>query len=513
MTIKGYRFYYRQVTDPVSDWITATQDVQENPDYQFTGLSSGTEYELGVVAVDWANNESEMGTITVSTPVHTPADDPLSTSDATAVDAIMAMRGNAAGSLISTRGPKGNYSKAYGGSYSGDLTVDHKMRYGSITKMYTALLICRQIDFGHLSLDDTLEQFEPGIKYSDIITVRDLLRQTSGVPSYLDYGSGMQNGINMILHPTSVCNGLAMVHGVADTASLFYPGTAMAYSNSNYYLLGRILEVVDATYGSGRKIHVILREDCFDALGLENTEWPEPNSPDGYVLSAPMSRGWMDNPAYATIVQTIMSLPLYWLLAGIYWALAPSLTGGWPLTQTFEWTAANTEWAGASGCLGGTIDDLRDFGLALARGDLLSEEMRRRRREEFVTYTRYTPAEAYQGPGWMGSGLGLFSYGKWFGWIGSWAGFGSAMFYNEETQACIAVTINWFDGLKPWDMMMRLIYQLYPETLVLPDWTLRQESAGPAATAQFGTGRVYNWHAPGDENGLVSLPHGVPSYL
>ena len=43
--------------------------------------------------------------------------------------------------------------------------------------MYAALLICKQIDEGNLSFDDTLEMFEAtkGVKYGNIITVKMLL--------------------------------------------------------------------------------------------------------------------------------------------------------------------------------------------------------------------------------------------------------------------------------------------------------------------------------------------------
>jgi hypothetical protein len=177
-----------------------------------------------------------------------------------------------------------------------------------------------------------------------------------------------------------------------------------------------------------------------------------------------------------------------------------------------EMTAANTAWADASGCLGGTADDLRLFAEALYRGDLLSEESKLLRKETFnATYARYTPAGAYQGNGWMGAGLGLMAWGDWRGWIGAWMGYNSCCWFNEKTGAAIVTAVSEYQG-PSWDLFMRVAYQLYPDSLARPDWTLRG-SAGVENTSEFGEAAAWIWHAPGDGNGVVELPHDVPFYL
>lgn len=522
MSIKGYKFYIRPDTDPESEWVAVSNIPQTDPDYQFTDLTADTPYEISAVAVDMAGNESEMAVpLAVRTPAHDPSEDPLSADDAAAIDAIMTSRkAPAFGALVATSGPKGSYSKAYGKNYTGgstptagaDLTLDDKMRYGSNTKMYTAVLIWRQIDLGHLSLDDTLDQFEPGIFNASKITVRHLLQQRSGLPEAFGYGSaiGMQNGINFFLHPTSVCNVMALVRG-ACTYSNFEPGTSYEYANTNYIVLGHILELLDVEHGTSRPIHMIMREDLIAELGLTETEWPTPNSADGYYMTAPFSRGYMDNPAWGQMVQTVNSLPLAWLLGAIYWALVPALSGGWPATPYMEMTAGNTEFGGAAGCLGGTIDDLLKFGKALARGDLISAESQQIRAEEFCTYTRFTPTEPANGNGWMGAGLGIMSWGDWRGWIGAWLGYNTCCWYNDKTEAVIVTGVNWYTG-PSWELFMRVAYQLYPESLARPEWTMRQSEMSTAAD-EFGTGTLWRWHAVGDDNGTATLPHNVPFYL
>ncbi len=470
-----------------------------------------------------AGNESERSApLKVRTPAHDPADDPLGEADAAAVDAIMnTYHGPANGSLVATTGPKGSYAKAYGNNYTGGatptageaLTLDHKVRYGSNTKMYTAVLIWRQIDLGHLSLDDTLDQFEPDIFNADKITIHQLLQQRTGLPEAFGYGSpiGMQNGIQFFLHPTAVCNVMGLVRG-ACTYSNFEPGTSYEYANTNYIVLGRILELLDVEYGTSRPIHQIVREDIIDALELTETEWPTPNSADGYYMTAPYSRGYMENPAWATMVATVNSLPLAGLLGWLYWMFVPALSGGWPAQPYMEMTAGNTEFGGAAGCLGGSINDLMKFGKALARGDLISEDSQLRRAEEFCTYARFVPTAPYQGNGWMGAGLGIMSWGDWRGWIGAWLGYNTCCWYNIKTKAVIVTGVNWYTG-PSWDLFMRVAHLLYPESLGRPDWTMRQLDEMTADADEFGTGAAWLWHAPGDTEGTVELPHNVPFYL
>ena len=133
------------------------------------------------------------------------------------------------------------------------------------------------------------------------------------------------------------------------------------------------------------------------------------------------------------------------------------------------------------------------------------------RSEVFTTYARYTPTAPYQGTGWMGAGLGMMAWGQWRGWIGAWLGYNTCLWWNHVTGAVIATTTNWYTG-PSWDLFMRIAYQLYPESLVLEDWTLRG-SGGFSDEPSFGSGHAHNWHAPGDANSVVELPHQVPFYL
>lgn len=520
MTIKGYHFYYRPVTDPESDWIRATGVPINAVEYSFSGLASNTEYEFASAAVDRSNNIGPMSEpVTVSTLGDNVTGDPMLKVDTDAIDAIvLANMGNARGCVLSISGPRGYYTKAYGSDYTAGkaLTVDDKMHYGSTTKMNTALLICHQIDLGRISFDTTLDQFETidKVTNSHKITIKHLLMNRSGVYECMNPAAAF--GQQSYLNPTGVGH---PIPAIINQPSQFEPGTKYEYCNSNWMLLGEILRQIDAEHGAGRTIAEIVNQDCYATLGLTgDSEWRS-----GPYMTPPYSRGWTDNPAYPMIVQTIQSLPLYGLLGWLYWMLAPGLTGGWPTTPTYEFTAYDPSWPDCAGCLDGNIAGLRRFGEALYNGSLLSPAMQQLRDETFTTYypiglaqnqdigVSFVPTHDFEGTGWMGAGLGLMSWGSWIGWNGMAAGYGSALWYNKDNGTVIAIMQNYFH-LAQWSATMKIAHYLYPDSLGNPDWKMRLKT-GLAAPDAFATGALWNWHAPGDTYGATQLPHRVGYYL
>jgi D-alanyl-D-alanine carboxypeptidase len=65
------------------------------------------------------------------------------------------------------------------------LRREHTLRVGSVTKTFTALLILQLVEEGYLSLDDPLAKWFPDLPNAGVITVRQLLNHTSGLPEYL----------------------------------------------------------------------------------------------------------------------------------------------------------------------------------------------------------------------------------------------------------------------------------------------------------------------------------------
>ena len=150
---------------------------------------------------------------------------------------------------------------------------------GSITKMFVACVIEQLIDEGRLSLEATGRELlgeaaVAGIPNADRATVRQLLDHTSGVPSWefdsewIRHGRGAAMNIDHIWGKTEA---LEYVRSGRDTAAN-EPGAGYGYSNSNYTLLGLIIEQVtghDAVAEIHRRILAPLGLDDIRFEGFE----------------------------------------------------------------------------------------------------------------------------------------------------------------------------------------------------------------------------------------------------
>lgn len=483
--VTGYFFYLNGVKN------NATADADGV--YTYTGLTDGTAYTLTFTFVNGSGTESTQyasmtrSTVALSRAIPTEI---KSTIDGY-VPAFLKPTTEVDGCLLGIHTSGWDYQAAYGGDRTAGLvlTLDHKMRYGSVTKMYTALLVLKQVDVGHLSLDDKLSQYVSGPSFWDRITIRHLLMMQSGIEDYLQQDASVQQ--TYFLSPTAEFD--PMPHILSYTTPLFEPGSQSSYSNSNYILLGKILEWCDAHYGSGRDIITIVQQDLLNPLGLTETEWPT-----GTYMTAPYSRGWADN----------LALPQIQAILGPFAGLAGLL--GYPTTAEVEWTAVSTTYGGAAGALDGTISDLVDFGKALGSAPMLSPEMKQYRDENFVTYLTYTPAHVYEGPGWMGFGLGVIQWGDYLGWIGNLGGYHSVVFVNPNTGTVIAVLMNHMQA-DPLSLFYKIAYLLDPDATQLADQTIRPETI--QATVSVREPAVYVRHDPGDEDGKTDVPLKVPFYV
>lgn len=116
---------------------------------------------------------------------------------------------------------------------------DTKYKIGSMTKTFTAVMIMQLIEEKKLKQDTRLSKFYPQIQNSDKITIHDLLHHRSGIIDYL-------NG-DKTTDVHAKISKEEMLSKMAGYQSLFEPNSKYEYSNSNYYLLGRILEDVTKT--------------------------------------------------------------------------------------------------------------------------------------------------------------------------------------------------------------------------------------------------------------------------
>ena len=159
-------------------------------------------------------------------------------------------------------------------------------RIGSVTKQFTAALILHLIEEDRLSLEDELSALLPNHwSGDDPVTVRQLLNHTSGIPSYTSLGERWQAGIALDLTHEEL---LSLFR---DEPLDFEPGTAFAYNNSGYYLLGMIIEEI-----AGQPYDQVLEEVIFEPLGLRDSSycWTRPIIP-GRARGYQMEEGEVRN--------------------------------------------------------------------------------------------------------------------------------------------------------------------------------------------------------------------------
>jgi D-alanyl-D-alanine carboxypeptidase len=153
------------------------------------------------------------------------------------------------------------------------MRAEDTFRAGSIMKPFVAATILQLAEEGAFALDDPLPAVLPRdvvarIGDADRITVRMLLNHTSGIPEYND---DEFEYVIVPADPHRVWEDEEFLDRAAARPPAFAPGERWGYSNTNYTLLGLIIE--EAT---GKSWRAVVRERVIDRLDLEHTSLPEP---------------------------------------------------------------------------------------------------------------------------------------------------------------------------------------------------------------------------------------------
>jgi D-alanyl-D-alanine carboxypeptidase len=161
------------------------------------------------------------------------------------------------------------------------LTVDHRFRIGSVTKIFVAALVLRLVDEGLLELDGDAAPFAEGI------TVRQLLNHTSGLPDFVGDVVGFFEPYRRDLGHRWELDAGDELRLVMELPRLFPPGEGWSYHGSNYIVLRLLVE--EAT---GTTLRDALRQRVLGPLGLTRTDLIE-----GPLLGD-CARGYLpsDNP-------------------------------------------------------------------------------------------------------------------------------------------------------------------------------------------------------------------------
>lgn len=242
-----------------------------------------------------------------------------------------------------------------------------------------------------MGLHDPLAEYFPWVQNAPNVTVLMLLNHTSGIvddyqnPAFWDIASS---------DPLYKWQPEELVKASLGTNPDAVLGEDFNYSNTNYVLLGMIVEQV-----TGKKLAEAMEEYIFEPLGLTSTVFP-----DGPEISGRHSHSY---------IAAGEGGELYDMTSGI----DPSIT-----------------WA--AGAIISTLKDMRVWARALASGELL-EEMTHEEQLWWVD----VPGMEGAGMGYQ-YGLGILKLGDFVGHNGEFSAFQATMFYLPSEEAAVVVLIN-----------------------------------------------------------------------
>jgi CubicO group peptidase (beta-lactamase class C family) len=135
---------------------------------------------------------------------------------------------------------------------------------GSIAKQFVAFSVLLLEEEGKLSLNDEIQTYLKGFpKYQQPIKIKDLIHHTSGIRDYFDL---IKLRGEISLDHQSAEKVFNLIKSQSNTK--FETGSKYDYSNSNYFLLSKIIEKV-----SGQSLMDFARDNIFVPLGMSNTKF------------------------------------------------------------------------------------------------------------------------------------------------------------------------------------------------------------------------------------------------
>ncbi len=133
-------------------------------------------------------------------------------------------------------------------------------KIASISKLYNAVAVTKLVSDGRLSLDKTIADYLPElanrIENADKITLRLMIQHRSGIPNYTD-------APNFWANPLGYEESLALI---LDKPANFEPGEDYEYCNTNYLLIGKIMD-----NALGYSNFQFVKEKILEPLHLNNT--------------------------------------------------------------------------------------------------------------------------------------------------------------------------------------------------------------------------------------------------
>ena len=297
--------------------------------------------------------------------------------------------GEFVGARIALRDADGTITEATAGTpttdpASGPVDPDVPWNIGSATKTFVAVVVLQLADEGRIDLDAGIDRYLPDLPAADRITPRQLLNHTSGLGEYLDQPA-------VVNDPQRQWTPAELIAVAEAAGRVGEPGGPHRYSNTNYIVLGEIIEQVTGNPWAD-EVHTRITEP----LGMTHTSLITDTSAPGYQM--------IDGS-----------------LVDVTSSSDPSV-------------------GGAAGAIQSTSRDLLAFATALADGTLLSPESQ-------AAMQTFLPAEDLSQFGIdHGYGLGLERYAidgmTVIGHMGTGNTGSSYVGYDAEHGTAVAVTTN-----------------------------------------------------------------------
>ncbi|MFI7670871.1 serine hydrolase domain-containing protein [Nocardia sp. NPDC049526] len=320
------------------------------------------------------------------------------------------------GAVVVVKSPKqGDWAAAFGTraiDTREPIEVDDYFRVGSNTKTMTSTVILQLAQDGKLSLDDPIDKYWPGVPNGDRITIAQLNEMRSGLYSYTfdpQFNAALDNEPQKVWTPEELL-AIAFAHPVN-----FQPGEKFEYSNTNFILLGLVIEKLTKTTAAES-----FQKRIFEPLSLTHTSLPAPIDSS---IPDPHPQGY----AFGTNVSTIDTYALP--PAEQAEAVAGTLKPG-------NQTNINVSWAWTAGGAISTAADMATYVKALVGGGLLDAKMQQTRLDSIQPIDPANPEQA-------GYGLGIVRFGTHLiGHDGQLPGFMTFMGHDPASDLTIVVATN-----------------------------------------------------------------------
>jgi D-alanyl-D-alanine carboxypeptidase len=297
------------------------------------------------------------------------------------------------------------------------MRVGDRFRAGSVAKPFVAVVVLQLVEERRLSLDARLPDVLPRsvvrrFPHAADISVRMLLSHRSGIP---EWSTPAADKI-VAQHPAKVWTVSEMLDRAAAQRPLFAPGTKFSYSNTNYNLLGLVIE-----HASGRSWRHEVTHRVLNPLGLRQTALPAPGN---LSLMGPHAHGYLQVDG-----------------------------------KTIDLTAVDPSMAGAAGgsALVTTVHDLSRFLVGLLANRLF------RHRETLHQMLDFSPAPGEGGR--VGYGLGierrLVPGGvELIDHLGETAGYTAYVGRLRHTDFTLSAALNWGPGKDPSPLLLPAIHAI-----------------------------------------------------